>query len=286
MLAQKFGNRPDVRDWAKELVYDADQYPMHSENVRQFDDKMLMGRIEWHDWSHDKSGKLTHGLYRGATIYEVTDVQAYADHLAVAGDDVENPHEGEEHDWTETEEEDRPGPVDEDQDGPEEPEASPESAPEAPAQSAPETAPGGQDQGLALMPPVATAPGKTPGYRPSWIRPPQTGHYSAHPTAQAAATKKIVRFVARLRRGDPKAKLALKKITLQARHSKKHRALLRVISKFYFSGSIRVRGDATASDTVAKIVTLALSPVAWSLEQSGHLVGWAGEKLEELARRL
>ncbi len=90
LLAQKDATQA-VATWATEIVNNPGEYPMFSETARQFGDKQLMIRVEWHTWSHRK-GKLVHGIYRGATVYEITDPDSYIEYTlntpgsAVAGD--------------------------------------------------------------------------------------------------------------------------------------------------------------------------------------------------------
>lgn len=62
---------PEITAWSRELVYSPDDYPMGAVAFRRFGDLLVKARLERHTWSHDKSGKLIRGNFRGVTLYEV-----------------------------------------------------------------------------------------------------------------------------------------------------------------------------------------------------------------------
>lgn len=75
----------DMTAWAKEVINSSSLYPMHSESVRlSSDGRFAMIRVEWHTWStkgqHGMGGdpnERIQGTFRGATLYEVVDPEAY-----------------------------------------------------------------------------------------------------------------------------------------------------------------------------------------------------------------
>lgn len=96
-----------MTEFAKELVADSASYPMHSEAVRFLDGKIIAGRVEWHSWStkgqHGMGGDPNEkipGTFRGGTLYEVVDPNAYGEYLyqkqqiAVSGEPMHRYHFG------------------------------------------------------------------------------------------------------------------------------------------------------------------------------------------------
>jgi len=62
---------PEMTEWSKKLVYTPSQYPMGTIVQKEFDGKTVIARLEQHTWSHDKSGKIIQGNFRGVTLYEI-----------------------------------------------------------------------------------------------------------------------------------------------------------------------------------------------------------------------
>lgn len=63
---------PEITEWSKKLVFSPNEYPMGAMVQKDFNGLQVVGRIEHHTWSHDKSGKKIYGNFRGITLYEIT----------------------------------------------------------------------------------------------------------------------------------------------------------------------------------------------------------------------
>ncbi len=63
---------PEITEWSKKLVFTPSEYPMGAMVQKEFDGKNVVARLEHHTWSHDKSGKLITGNFRGVTLYRVS----------------------------------------------------------------------------------------------------------------------------------------------------------------------------------------------------------------------
>lgn len=62
----------DIYAWAKEHVFNGEDYPMGSYDSKDFGDMKVVAQVQQHTWSHDKTGKKIFGKFRGFTLYEAT----------------------------------------------------------------------------------------------------------------------------------------------------------------------------------------------------------------------
>lgn len=117
-----------------------------------------------------------------------------------------------------------------------------------------------------------------------------------HPAVAAktnAVKKSIAHFRARIHARDPHAVKALFHLQAQAKTSPTHAAVLKAVANanlgFHFgiSGSVgQVLMSGTAHGALTKILSLALSPVAWATHGVGTVAKGAGRQLEKLSRKL
>lgn len=115
-----------------------------------------------------------------------------------------------------------------------------------------------------------------------------------HPTQAAAAVKQsIAHFRAKIHARDPHAVKALFHLQAKAQHSPIHAATLNAVKNANLglhtaiSGSVgQVLMSGSAHVAMTRILSLALSPVAWATHGVGTVAKGVGAQLEGLARKL
>jgi hypothetical protein len=60
----------EMTEWAKELLHDPKQYPMHAEAERCFGELRILARVEWHTYQ-GATGK--RGIFRGVSLYQIAE---------------------------------------------------------------------------------------------------------------------------------------------------------------------------------------------------------------------